>query len=86
MGRELDAMPGVRHVRPDGAFYYFVDVSRHGSSIELAHRLLDKREVITIPGEAFGENGAGWLRISFACADEGIREGMRRIREELTDV
>ena len=70
----------------DGAFYYFVDVSRYGSSIELAHRLLGKRKVITIPGEAFGENGAGWLRLSFACTDEGIREGVHRIREELTEV
>jgi aspartate/methionine/tyrosine aminotransferase len=83
MGRELDRIACIRHVRPDGAFYYFVDVSGHGSSIELAHRLLGKRKVITIPGEAFGENGAGWLRLSFACSEIGIREGVRRLGEEL---
>ena len=84
MGNELVSIPGVRTVKPDGAFYYFVDVSRHGSSIELAHRLLAKCRVVTIPGEAFGESGAGWLRLSFACAEDGIREGLRRVREELS--
>ena len=84
MGRELERIPGIRYARPDGAFYYFVDVRQHGSAIELAHRLLVKRKVVTIPGEAFGENGAGWLRLSFACTDEGIREGLHRIRDELT--
>jgi aminotransferase len=86
MGAELTTLPGVRHVAPDGAFYYFVDVRRHGSSIDLAQRLLDKQKVITIPGEAFGDNGAGWLRLSFACTDEGIQEGLRRIRDELSEV
>jgi aspartate/methionine/tyrosine aminotransferase len=83
MGEELRSLSGVRPVEPDGAFYYFVDVSRYGSSIELARRLLDRRKVITIPGEAFGENCAGWLRLSFACSEDGIREGLSRIREEL---
>jgi len=83
MGEELRSLTGVRPVEPDGAFYYFVDVSRYGSSIELARRLLDRRKVITIPGEAFGENCAGWLRLSFACSEDGIREGLSRIREEL---
>jgi len=85
MGEELASVPGVRQGAPDGAFYYFVDVSRHGASIDLAERLLRKRKVVTIPGEAFGENGAGWLRLSFACREEGIREGLRRVREELSD-
>lgn len=84
MGAELRLLSGIRTVEPEGAFYYFVDVSRYGSSIELARRLLDKQKVITIPGEAFGTNAAGWLRLSFACSEQGIREGMGRIRDELS--
>jgi aspartate/methionine/tyrosine aminotransferase len=83
MGRELRSVPGIRRVDPEGAFYYFVDVSQYGSSIELAQRLLHRQKVITIPGEAFGENAEGWLRLSFACGEDGIREGLGRIREEL---
>ena len=83
MKGELRSLPEVRQVDPDGAFYFFVDASRYGSSVELARRLLDKQRVITIPGEAFGQNAAGWLRLSFACAEDPLREGLRRIRDEL---
>lgn len=79
MARELRAIPGLEVIPPDGAFYYFVDVSRHGDSLELARRLLRDAGVITIPGEAFGAQGRGFLRISFAASDEAIREGVRRI-------
>jgi len=83
MGRELASVPGIRFVEPDGAFYYFVDVSRYGPSIDLAYELLRRRHVITIPGEAFGRNASGWLRLSFACSEEDLSEGVSRIREEL---
>ncbi len=84
MAAELDRLPGVRLDKPDGAFYYFVDVSSHGDSIELARRILVERNVVTIPGEAFGENGRGFLRLSFAAAEDQIREGIRRIGEALS--
>ena len=41
------------------------------------------RSVIVIPGEAFGERGAGWLRLSFAASEARIREGLERIAAEL---
>jgi len=83
MADELSRVPGVRFDLPDGAFYFFVDVSAHGGSLELARRILQRRKVVTIPGEAFGERGAGFLRISFAASEEAIREGVRRIALEL---
>ena len=83
MARELDSIPEIHYVTPDGAFYFFVDVRRHGGSLEIAHRLLGRRKVITIPGEAFGDNGAGWLRLSFACTEREIREGVRLLGKEL---
>ena len=80
---ELAHVPNVRFAPPDGAFYAFVDVSAHGSSIDVARRILERRGVVTIPGEAFGRNGAGWLRLSFAATEDRIREGVRRIAAEL---
>jgi aminotransferase len=59
-----------------------VDVSAHGDSVSVAERLLAHR-VITVPGAAFGEEGEGFLRVSF-CADlPVITEGVRRIKEAL---
>lgn len=83
MGEELRRIDGIRFRFPDGAFYFFVDVSRFGDSLVLARRILERRQVITIPGEAFGELGAGFLRISFAASEQEIREGVRRIGTEL---
>jgi len=39
--------------------------------------------VITIPGRAFGANGKGYLRLSFAATEEAIRKGIEGIRDEL---
>jgi aspartate/methionine/tyrosine aminotransferase len=83
MGAELGKIEGLRFEPPDGAFYYFVDVSRFGDSLTVAKRILERRNVVTIPGVAFGPGGEGFLRLSFAASDEQIREGVRRIAEEL---
>jgi aspartate/methionine/tyrosine aminotransferase len=84
MAEELSRIEGIRFHLPDGAFYFFVDVSRFGSSLELARRILERRNVVTIPGEAFGEGGRGYLRISFAAAKDDIVRGVGAIGEELS--
>jgi aspartate/methionine/tyrosine aminotransferase len=83
MAHELQRLPEVRFELPDGAFYFFVDVSAHGDSLELARRLLRRRKVVTIPGEAFGRCGTGHLRLSFAASEANIERGVRAIGEEL---
>ncbi len=86
MGAALDRLARVRYTPPDGAFYFFVDVSAYGDSLDVARRILDHRQVITIPGQAFGASGAGWLRLSFAADVTTIRTGMERIAAELAAI
>lgn len=86
MAAELARVPGIEFEPPDGAFYFFVNVSRHGDSLEICRRLLERRRVITIAGEAFGEGGRGFLRISFAAPEEDIVRGVRAIGSELSGV
>jgi aspartate/methionine/tyrosine aminotransferase len=83
MAEGLSRVARIRFALPDGAFYFFVDVSAHGSSLEVAARILERRRVVTIPGEAFGNQGAGWLRLSYAASEEAIVEGTARIAQEL---
>jgi len=83
MAGALERIPGLRVERPDGAFYYFVDVSGYGDSVELCRRILERRGVIVIPGEAFGAEGTGFIRLSFAAPSATIREGVGRIAAEL---
>jgi len=79
----LAKIPGLKFGMPAGAFYFFVDASAYGASLPLAKRILESCNVVTIPGEAFGSNGAGYLRISYAACEADITEGLRRIGAEL---
>jgi len=86
MAEELSRIAGIRFRLPDGAFYFFVDVSAFGSSLETARRILERRKVVTIPGEAFGERGRGYLRISFAASEDDIVRGVRAVSEQLAEI
>jgi len=79
----LTANPGIKCVKPSGAFYLFPDItgllSPDGvkTSFEFAQRLLEKEFVVVTPGEAF--DAPGYLRISYATSMEQLREGANRI-------
>jgi len=69
---------GLRCITPEGAFYTMVDIGDYGSSIEVAEAILEAG-VVTVPGNAFGSEGEGFLRCSF-CADLPVlTEGVARI-------
>jgi aspartate/methionine/tyrosine aminotransferase len=74
----LDAAD-VGYVRPSGAFYLMVDVSRGGTSAEVARRLLEEENVAVVPGDAFGPGGEGMVRVVLAAADADIAEGLTRL-------
>jgi aspartate/methionine/tyrosine aminotransferase len=69
---------------PAGAFYVFVDVRRFSrDSYALAFEILEKAGVGVGPGIDFGENGEGYIRISYANSLENIKEGLNRIEAYL---
>ena len=75
----LESIPGVKLMRPDGTFYCFADFRAFDAdSTRLSNRLLEKIQVVTVPGIEFGMEG--YLRISFCGGMEDVREGMRRIK------
>ena len=79
----LTANPGIKCVKPKGAFYLFPDItgllgqSGVASSADFAQRLLEQEHVVVTPGEAF--DAPGYLRISYATSMEQLREGADRI-------
>jgi aspartate/methionine/tyrosine aminotransferase len=77
----LNSIPGIRCLRPHGAFYLFPNISGLGrSSREIADRLLDEGGVAGLPGTAFGAQGEGYLRFSFANSLPNIESALERIR------
>ncbi|MGE0212396.1 MAG: pyridoxal phosphate-dependent aminotransferase [Parvibaculaceae bacterium] len=80
----LNDLPGVTCRMPGGAFYAFPNVARTGiPSRELARRLLEEAHVALIAGESFGDNGAGYLRISYAAGMGELEEALERMRKFL---
>ena len=88
----LRAIPGVVCEEPMGAFYAFPNVEallgrevggrRPATSEELAEVCIEVAKVALVPGEAFG--APGYLRLSYAVADEPMEEGVRRLAELLS--
>ncbi len=82
---------GMTCPKPQGAFYIFPDISSFlgtfdgdwiiRNSVDLAKYLLEKAEVATVPGSAFGADNH--LRLSYATSLDQINEGVDRIKEAL---
>ncbi|NOX60699.1 MAG: pyridoxal phosphate-dependent aminotransferase [Chloroflexi bacterium] len=76
----LNAMPGVSCTMPAGAFYALPDVSALGTAnVRTFTNHLLENGVAVLPGVDFGRHGEGYMRISFATAQDKLREGLRRI-------
>ena len=90
----LSQVQGFQVPTPRGAFYAYPDVTAlfgrklRGvtieSSLQLADMILDMAEVAVVPGEAFGPTG--FLRFSYAIADEEIVTGITRVQELMAEV
>ena len=77
----INAIPGLRCSKPQGAFYAFVDIRGTGlTSEEFSVRLLKEQQVSVTPGDGFGSAGEGYVRMSYALSTELLLEGMKRIR------
>ncbi|WP_068504980.1 aminotransferase class I/II-fold pyridoxal phosphate-dependent enzyme [Paenibacillus kribbensis] len=70
------------HVRPSaGTFFVWAKVPEGYSSEQFSALLLDKAHVAVIPGEAFGQHGAGYVRISLVSSEERLLEAVQRIKD-----
>lgn len=65
---------------PFGAFYVFPCIKEFGmTSEEFATKLLQEEKVAAIPGNAFGDSGEGYLRISYAYSLDNLKKAMERL-------
>lgn len=81
---------GLDCFEPEGAFYIFPCIKTTGlTSDEFCEQLIMSKHVAVIPGNAFGECGEGFIRVSYCYSIENIKEAVKRIGEfikELGDV
>ena len=82
MVKGLSAIPGFELVVPKGAFYMLPRITKLGvSPRQFCMDLLDKTGVATVPGDAFGNCGAGFIRLSYAVTRESIEDAMDRMKK-----
>ena len=84
--RRLNAMPGVRCLEPAGTFYLFPHIdAAENDSLAFAVDLLDKAQVIVVPGFPFGpeETVKGCIRIACTVDEEKLTEAMDRLEAYL---
>src|ERR1035437_5487087 len=86
----LKEIPGLKVNYPDGAFYFFPEISSYfgkggiKNSTDLCAYLLDKAHVGLVPGDAFGDDNH--IRISYAAAEDKLIEAIKRIKNALAEL
>ena len=86
----LKEIDGIKVLESEGTFYTFPDmnntikrIKKISNDIELAEFFLEEAGVAMVPGSAFGVPGC--MRISFATNMENIKEGIKRIKDVLSN-
>ncbi|MFC2135932.1 pyridoxal phosphate-dependent aminotransferase [Bacteroidota bacterium] len=75
----LSSFDGVKVYKPDGTFYCFADFSAYEKdSSKLSNLLIDKVQVLTVPGAEFGWEG--FLRLSYCGSIKDVTEGIERMK------
>jgi aminotransferase len=81
----LSEITKIKCLKPQGAFYIFPNIKGFKmSSEEFALRMLQKAGVVIVLGIAFGDNGEGYIRISYATSKEKLTEALTRIKRALS--
>lgn len=84
--KELNRI-GLECFNPEGAFYVFPCIKSTGlTSEEFCERLLDEENVACVPGNAFGESGEGFIRISYAYSLKHLIEAVKRMESFVNKV
>lgn len=68
---------------PHTTFYLWLPIPRkYTSAFEFCRDVLRKSGVVLVPGNAFGEHGEGFFRLSYVCSDEKLQEVIDRFKQD----
>ena len=80
--QRIAEIPGLSCHTPAGTFYAFINISRLGMPCEeFAMKLLEEKQVVVVPGTAFGDFGEGYIRLSYATSMECLEQGLEALEE-----
>lgn len=78
----ISAIPNMSVLYPQGSIYLFPNIKKTGlSSAAVADRILKEAHVLVLPGNAFGAEGEGYLRIAVTVGLDKLKEAFDRIEK-----
>ena len=78
---------GLTCFNPEGAFYVFPCIKSTGlTSEQFCEKLLENQKVAVVPGNAFGQSGEGFIRVSYAYSLKHLMEALKRIQAFLDNI
>ena len=78
---------GLECFNPEGAFYVFPSIKSTGlSSEEFCEKLIFDKKIAVVPGNAFGQSGEGFVRVSYAYSLSHLKEALARIEEFINEL
>jgi LL-diaminopimelate aminotransferase len=77
----LNSLAGWEVPKPKATFYVWAPVPAGYSSADMTKMLLQEAGIVTTPGNGFGTNGEGYIRISLTCSEEKLEEAVGRIQK-----
>lgn len=84
MVTELNQIPGISCLAPQGSIYAFPNITGTGlTSQEFARTILDKAGVATVPGTCFGPNGEGYVRFCYLREESILRDACAKMKQAL---
>ena len=83
--KRIQGMNGVSAIKPEGAFYLFMNISQTKmKSEEFSEKLLNQEKVVTVPGAAFGPYSDEFVRLAYPLKKDKINEACDRIERFLS--
>ena len=81
LAEQLPNLGLAKFAPPDGAFYFYVDVSEYtDNSVNFANEILEEVNVAVTPGIDFDpDRGLKTIRLSYACSTPDLKEGLKRL-------
>lgn len=78
---ELDKIPNLFYIKPQGGLYVFIDVHETGlTGNEFCLKLLEEQKVALMPGDAFGNSALNYVRLCIAESENNLARAMERLK------
>ncbi|MCP4024514.1 MAG: aminotransferase class I/II-fold pyridoxal phosphate-dependent enzyme, partial [Desulfobacteraceae bacterium] len=83
----LNNIKGISCIKPESTFYAFPNISSFGmSSWDFAKYMVNEYKLALLPGSIFGENGEGFLRLSFATSSKNIETALEKLEKGIAGI